>query len=1170
MPQSDFIHLHNHTYYSLLDAACSVKDLVKKAKEFEMPAVALTDHGVMFGAYEFYKTAKAEGVKPIIGCEMYIVSEGSRRVREQINDPSGKRKVYHHLILLAKNETGYKNLMKLVTKGHTEGFYYKPRIDTDVLREHSEGLIAMSACAGGVISPYLIANQYDKAKEVAALYKDIFDTDFYVEIQNHHLDVEKAVLAQAPKLAKEMGLKLICSNDCHYILPEHAIPHNVLLYIKDADKDNPPDITQLKYHTAENYFRSTKEMKQLFGEYEGAIENTLEVAERCNLELSKDLKMPVFPIPENAGVGTLDEYLEKLTNEGLERRYKSMNAELESRSSFELSVIKKMGYAGYFLITQDFIAEARRRGVSVGPGRGSAAGSIVAYALGITNVDPIKYNLLFERFLNPDRVSMPDIDIDFSDDKRDRVISYVKEKYGNESVAQIITFSTLSARAVLKDVGRVLGVPLSIIGELTECIPVVMGKVTPLKEATELPEMKAVLAKYARTEHKAKLDTLLKNALVLEGFARASSKHAAGVVIAPGDISNYVPLYKSPNDDDLVTQYSMKDIEDAGLLKMDFLGLRTLSIIDTTLALIEQQHGVKINIDEIPLDDPKTYELFARGDTLAVFQFDSPPMQNYMRSLKPENMEDLASMNALYRPGPMEHIPDFIDRKQGRKQIEYLHQILEPILKETYGVIVFQEQVMQIVRDLAGFTLAKADEVRRAMGKKDLAKMDAMKSSFIKGSVEKTVPPKIAEEIWDRLVKFASYAFNKSHSVAYSFVAYQTAYLKAHYTAEFLAANMTHEMNSSDYVVQLIDEAKKFGIAILPPDVNSSLLHFTPTPEGIRFGLAGLKNVGEKAAESIVAERGKTGNYTSLYNFTSRIDSRLVNKRAVEALTIGGAFDDIKPAGVSIAAFRSDLFANIEKAIDYGSLSSKMNSQGQDNLFGGSSEAVVSHEPPLTPGLTQFSERELLSKEKFVLGFYVSGHPLEPFRVDVQSFSSTKLSEVSDLKANEDVFILGSIVGITKKLNRDGKAFAIVSVEDFSGKCDCVFWNEALEKFRDIVVDEQPIAISGKVRKNAVNDTASITVNEAYPISEIRRKRTKGVVFKVTDNGGTPNGELHSLQDVIKRHPGNCLSYIAVENSETSSRRHYKLPESFAVAASDALIADAEAHLGRNTVLFRT
>ncbi len=1161
---ADFVHLHNHTYYSLLDGACSVKDLVGAAVKNEMSAVALTDHGVMFGAYDFYKQAKAAGIKPIVGCEVYVLSEGSRFDRAAISDPSGKRKAYHHLILLSKNEAGYKNLMKLVTKGHTEGFYYKPRIDTELLKEYGEGLIALSACAGGVISPYLIAGDYDHAKKVAGIYKDIFGDDFYVEIQNHHLEGEQKVLALAPKLAKEMGLKLIATNDCHYIKPEHAVPHNVLMYIKDADKDSPPDVNILKYGSAENYFRTAKEMKELFKDYEGAIENSLEIADKCDLVLSKELKMPSFPIPEGSGVTTLDDYLEKLTWEGIDKRYTSLNTETKDRARFELDVIKKMGYPGYFLIVQDFIAAAREKGVSVGPGRGSAAGSLVAYALGITNVDPIKYNLLFERFLNPERVSMPDIDIDFSDDKRGIVIDYVRQKYGAESVAQIITFSTLSARAVLKDVGRVLGVPLGIINELTTCIPVVMGRVTPLKEAMELPEMKDVLRKYGGDD---RVKHMLEYSVVLEGFARSASKHAAGVVIAPGDISDYVPLYKAPNVEEAVTQFSMKDIEDAGLLKMDFLGLRTLSIIDTTLALIEQNHGVKINIDDISLDDPKTYELFGRGDTLAVFQFDSAPMQNYMRALKPSNIEDLSSMNALYRPGPMEYIPEFIERKHGRKAVEYLHPLLEPILNETYGVIVVQEQVMRVARDLAGFSLAKADEMRRAMGKKDMVKMEAMKAVFISGSMENKIPEKIAKEIFDRLAKFASYGFNKSHSLAYSVIAYQTAYLKAHYTAEFLAANMTHEMGSTDYIVQLIDEAKKFDIRTLPPDVNSSIATFTATKEGIRFGLAGVKGVGAKCVDAMTAERTKNGPFTSLFDFTSRLDTRTVNKKAAEALVQAGAFDSIKPEGFTLAKYRSDLFANIEKALSYGSLSAKASEDGQDSLFGGVGEAVSVKEPPLSIADVQWDEKELLSREKAMLGFYVSGHPLERYRIDVMSFSSHRTSELADLKQGDTVFVIGVIVGITRKLDRNGKAFAIVSLEDFSGKIECVFWSDQYAKSQMMLVDEQPIAIQGKIKKGGIDDTPSIIVSDALDISVVRRNQAKGVVMKITENGNIEK-QVSDLSAICSQHKGNRTAYVVVENPESPIARRYKLPEKYWVSGDEGFITDFESRFGKNRVLF--
>jgi DNA polymerase-3 subunit alpha len=685
--------------------------------------------------------------------------------------------------------------------------------------------------------------------------------------------------------------------------------------------------------------------------------------------------------------------------------------------------------------------------------------------------------------------------------------------------------------------------------------------VTPLKEALQLPEMKETLKKYKDVP---RVQEMIDYSLVLEGFARSASKHAAGVVIAPGDISEYVPLYKSPNEDDVVTQYTMKDIEDAGLLKMDFLGLRTLSIIDTTLALIERNHGVKINIDEIPLDDKKTYELFGRGDTLGVFQFDSPPMQNYMRALKPTNIEDLSSMNALYRPGPMEHIPDFIDRKHGRKQVEYLHPKLEPILKETYGVIVVQEQVMRIARDLAGFSLAKADEMRRAMGKKDNAKMEAMKTVFIAGCLGNGIPEKTAREIFERLAKFASYGFNKSHSLAYSLIAYQTAYLKAHYTAEFLAASMTHEMQHTDYVVQLIDEAKKFNITTLPPDVNESDLSFTAAGGAIRFGLAGIKQVGSKAVESITSERAKNGQFTSLYNFTSRVDTRLVNKKALEALVQAGAFDSIRVTG-SIAEHRSNLFASIEKALSYASASGK--NADQDNLFALAADTVTIAEPPLVNAEQNWTERELLSREKAMLGFYVSGHPLDRHRVDVLSFSSHRLNEINDLRNNDAVFLIGVIVSITKRIDKNGSAFAIVTIEDFTGKAECIFWSSAYQKLQHLVVDEQPIALQGRIRKRSVEGAPTIDVEAAFTLTDVRKMQSKGVALKIEANGSDTK-TIMALQNVTSKHRGNCTFYVIVEQPDSHAQRRYKLGESFAVAPTDEFLADCDAAFGRNSVLF--
>jgi DNA polymerase-3 subunit alpha len=838
---TEFVHLHNHSHYSLLDGACRIDDLVQAAVANNMPAVALTDHGVMFGAIEFYKKAQKAGIKPIIGMEAYIVTQGSRFLKaSQLNDGGGKKVPYHHLLLLAKNDTGYRNLIKLCTAGHLEGYYYRPRIDTDLLREHREGLIATSACAGGVISAYLAAGNDRGAYEAAEIYRDIFGDDFYVEIQNHGIEREALIREKAPQLARDLRLKLVATNDVHYLKHEHAIPHNIMLLIPEASSTSVLDYTQLRYQTDQAYFKTATEMVQLFADFPEAIASTLEINEKIDLRL--DLRknhMPRFPIPADAGVSTLEEYFELLVRRGFARRYPATSDKLLARLEQEMSVIKSMGYAGYFLIVQDFIRAARGMGVAVGPGRGSAAGSIVSYSLEITNVDPIKYDLLFERFLNPDRVSMPDIDVDFADDKREEVIKYVKDKYGEDSVSQIITFGTLSSRAVLKDVGRVLGVPLSTIDSITKQIPVEQGKVRPLAEALEtVPELK-----WIKESLDPKIKTLVDASLVLEGMNRNASTHAAGVVIAPGAISDYVPLFKTPQTE-VMTQYNMKDLETAGLLKMDFLGLRTLSLLEDALEMVKKNHGVEIDLDALPEDDAKTFELFARGDTVGVFQFESSGMQDWLRKLKPTTMSDLVAMNALYRPGPMDMIGDFIARKHGQQKITYDHPKLEEVLKETYGVIVYQEQVMKIASEVAGFTLAKADLMRRAMGKKDKVLMAEMKKEFVSGAVDRGAGKRQAEEIFDLIEKFASYGFNKSHSVAYSVIAYQTAYLKAHYAAEFMAATLSSEIGDTDKIVKFIGDCRKSGLEVLPPDVNESEKDFQVVSGAIRFGLVATRSSG--------------------------------------------------------------------------------------------------------------------------------------------------------------------------------------------------------------------------------------------------------------------------------------------------------------------------------------
>ncbi|MBU3741674.1 MAG: DNA polymerase III subunit alpha, partial [Candidatus Kapabacteria bacterium] len=903
---AEFVHLHNHTHYSLLDAACTPEGLIAAAKADGQKALAITDHGVMFGCFEFYKKAKKAGIKPIVGCEVYVAVQ-KHTDKERVQDASGKKRNYYHLVLLAKNEQGYRNLVKLTSIGHTAGFYYKPRIDFELLEKHHEGLIATSACLAGPINAPLLAGDIETARRNALFLKNVFGDDFYVELQDHGLPEDRQIMAQVPSLARELGIKMVVTNDAHYVSKDHAVAHNVLLNInKDVSslKAGPINVNELRYRVPEMYLKSQADMVDLFKDFPDAIDHTLEIAEKVDLKIPTDLQLPQFPIPPDSQAATLDDYLDELTQRGLEERYNVLTSEILQRASFELSVIRRMGYAGYFLIVADFIRAARDMGVRVGPGRGSAAGSLVAFALGITNIDPLKYDLLFERFLNPDRVSMPDIDVDFSDDKRDRVIDYVKEKYGADSVAQIITFGTLSSRAVLKDVGRVLGIDLSTINSITDKIPVVMGKVHKLKDAIELPELR-----WLKESNDPKLNQLIEYSMVLEGFARNSSLHAAGVVIAPGPIDQYVPVYKTPGTE-AATQYNMKDLEEAGLLKMDFLGLRTLSIIDNALDAIKINHGIDIDLDEIDFADPATYELFGRGQTQAIFQFESEPMQNALRQLKPTVLEDLIAMNALYRPGPMANIPDFIDRKQGRKEIEYLHPKMQSILERTYGIIVYQEQVMQLVQVLAGFTLAQSDLMRRAMGKKDDKLMAEQQALFVDGAKQTSdIDPKLGAEIFALIQKFASYGFNKSHSAAYAYLAFQTAWLKTHYPAEFLAANMTAELNDQAKIVALIEEAKRFGITVLPPDINRSVSRFTAQNNAIYFGMAGIKTVGIGAVDSIIEAR-KSGPFTSIFDVAARVDARTMNRRIMEALVYAGAFD-------SLHSERGQAFLAIEPALEY-------------------------------------------------------------------------------------------------------------------------------------------------------------------------------------------------------------------------------------------------------------
>ena len=1150
---TEFVHLHNHSHYSLLDGACKIDDLIQGALQNNMSAVALTDHGVMFGAIEFYKKAERAGVKPIIGMEAYIVTKGSRFLKaSQGTESGGRRSAYHHLLLLAKNETGYRNLIRLSSAGHIDGYYYKPRIDTEILRQYREGLVATSACAGGVISAYLASGNDAEAYEAAEIYKEIFGDDFYVEIQNHGIEREAVVRQKAPKLAKELGLKLVATNDVHYLKHEHAIPHNIMLLIPEASSTSTPDYTQLRYQTDQAYFKSSQEMAALFEDYPEAIRSTVEINEKINLRL--DLRrnfMPRFPIPKEAGASTLEEYFDTLARDGFARRYSDPSEILLSRLEHELRVIKEMGYAGYFLIVQDFIRAARSMGVSVGPGRGSAAGSIVSYSLEITNVDPIKYDLLFERFLNPDRVSMPDIDVDFADDKREEVIKYVKDKYGADSVSQIITFGTLSARAVLKDVGRVLGVPLSTIDSITKQIPVEQGKVRPLADALEtIPELK-----WVKESSDPKIRMLIDASLVLEGMNRNASTHAAGVVIAPGSISDYVPLFKTPQTE-VMTQYNMKDLEAAGLLKMDFLGLRTLTVIENALAMIATNYGIKIDIDNLPENDQKTFELFGSGNTVGVFQFESAGMQDWLRKLKPTSISDLVAMNALYRPGPMEMIGDFIARKNGEQKISYVHPKLAPVLKETYGVIVYQVQVMRIASEVAGFTLAKADLMRRAMGKKDKVLMATMKKEFVEGAVKLGTAKRSAEEIFELIEKFASYGFNKSHSVAYSVIAYQTAYLKAHYTAEFMAATLSSEIGDTDKIVKLIDDCHRNGIEVLPPDVNESGKNFQVVRGAIRFGLVAIKNVGEGAIEHVVAARERGGKFENLFDFCRRVDLKQVNRKTLESLIQAGAFD-------SLSGHRAQYLENLDRAVSYGQAIQESSMNGQSSLFDAMAQGGQTVRYPPMVNAEQWSELDRLMREKAVLGFFVSGHPLMKYERELREFTNIHLGHLSGFKTGSTVRAGGIITSVKKKIDKRNNTMAFVTIEDFSGKADCIVFSDPYAKYQQLLRLDAMVLVVGKGEANG--DSLKILVNEVHPIQTVREKFIKSIVLSINLKS-LNEASITDLRLLMEENKGTCPCYFSVRDED--STRMFQSTR-YTVEPSDKFLEQVSRVLGPQSVQFR-
>ncbi len=1051
-----FTHLHVHTEYSLLDGACRIEELVNKAKELGMTSLAITDHGVMYGVVEFFKQAKKAGIKPILGFEAYV---SPRKMTEK--DPQ-KDKNQYHLVLLAENQEGWKNIIKLCSAGFVDGYYYKPRIDHDILREHSRGIIALSACLAGEVQSYLLDDNYEEAEKTAVMYKEIFgENNFFLEMQDHGMKEQQSVNESLLRLSRETGIKLVATNDVHYINKEDAYFHDVLLCIQMQKITTDED--RMKFPSDEFYLKSYEEMAELFPEE--ALRNTADIAERCNVELDfNTVHLPEFKIPDNY---TRTGYFREICQNGLKDRYNNITDEIQKRLDYEIGVIEQMGYVDYFLIVWDFIKHARDNDIMVGPGRGSAAGSLVAYSMKITNIDPLKYNLIFERFLNPERVSMPDIDVDFCYERREEVIEYVKENYGKERVAQIITFGTMAARGSIRDVGRALNLSYKEVDFIAKKIPMSLGMT--ISKALEInKELKDLY------DGDLKVKKLIDLALKVEGLPRHASTHAAGVLISKEDVTEYVPL--SRNKDIITTQFNMIELEELGLLKMDFLGLRTLTVIRDAVLLIEHNHKIKVDFSNCGYDDKEVYKMFANAETLGIFQFESSGMRAFLSELKPSEFENLSAANALYRPGPMGQIPVYIKNKLNPESVTYLHPKLEPILNVTYGCMVYQEQVMQIVRDIGGFTMGRSDLLRRAMGKKKMSVMLEERKNFIYGkaaengepailgAVNNGVDEKTANDIYDLMVEFAKYAFPKAHSVAYAALAYETAFLKLHYPVEFMAALISSIMGSSGTVSLYIRECKRLGIKILPPDVNESRDKFTVEGGKIRFGLAAVKNVGTNVIAEIIKAREEKGKFASFTDFCTKVDLSVLNKRQTESLIKCGAFDFLNVR-------RSQLMTIYEKTIDSVINQRKRNIAGQFSLF----DDVISASMDITadeemPDMPEYSEKVLLAMEKEMVGIYLSGHPLSEYEKDLEKIATTNTSEIAEIRESEEdsrifegsrVVLGGIIIKKQNKITKNNNMMAFVTLEDLYGTVEGIVFPKIYDSYKDILYEDNIVLVEG-------------------------------------------------------------------------------------------------------------
>jgi len=1076
-----------------------------------MPALSLTDHGNMFGAIEFYQTARKNDIKPIIGVEAYV-APGNRKQRKYSGGISASS---FHLVLLAKNFKGYQNLMRLVSIGYLEGFYYRPRMDKEILCEYSEGIVALSACLKGEVAYNFLRKGYDEAKRLAQEYLEIFKDDFYLEIQNHGIKEEDEVRVGISELSKDLDVPLIVTNDIHYLRKDHYLPHDCLICLQTGkDRDDPK---RLRYSTNEIYFKTPEEMEIAFPEYKHALARTMEVAEKCNLEIPENITyLPKFEIPATESVASLDDYLEEVVYKGAKMRFGEITPVIKERLDHELGIIKQMGYPGYFLIVMDFIKVAKEKGIPVGPGRGSAAGSLVSFCLEITNIDPLKYNLIFERFLNPERVTMPDIDIDFCYERREEIIAYVKNKYGEENVTQIITFGTMAARAVIRDVGRVLKVSYAEVDRIAKMIPPNPGMT--LSKALEIvPELNQLSAQSEVYRE------LLEYSKVLEGLARHASTHAAGVVITPDALTNYTPLYRSSNGD-VTTQYDMKILESIGVLKMDFLGLRTLTVIQKALDTLKK-NNIDLETSDIPLDDEETFKLFANGNAIGVFQFESSGMREYLRKLKPQVFEDLIAMNALYRPGPMDWIDDFIARKHGKKKIVYLHPLMEPILKETYGIVVYQEQVMRIASSLAGFSMGKADLLRRAMGKKKKELMAEQRQLFVQGCAVNNISKKLGNEIFDMMDKFAGYGFVKPHATCYALVAFHTAYLKSHHPAEFMAASISSEMNTSSRVVILIEECKRMGIRVKPPDVNESFHEFRVEDKDIRFGLGGVKNVGKAAIESIIRSRRDEGSFKNIFDFCERVDSRQVNKKVLESLIKSGAMDFLE-------GHRAQKMKILETAINFAASYNSDKLRGQTNIFdeGDSGEK----EYPNLPQIAEWSSSDMLGLEKEMLGFFVSGHPLDKYRNEVRTFSTASLETINEQKDGAEVRICGIVTESKTILDRKNKPMAFVTLEDFFGTIEIIVFASVYEKHRDHLEVDKMIVVSGKMSSRE-EEQPKIICNSVALLENSWAQFGKNLHLSMNVIG-VDDPLLNQVSTILNENPGPCNLFINIQMAENQKK----------------------------------